>query len=284
MRLAFLCIVIAAGCLTNGQARQLPSTSTPVQFPFEFREGLLWIKVQVPESKERLNFLLDSGAEASVVNLETARELSLKPGQPVPVRGVGVAMSGYWTMTREARVGQVRVPNRLLALDLDQLSRSCSCRVDGLLGSDFFAGRVVQISFRDSTIRLLDSATPTPGACVPMELRRGAVRMKAEVNANRAQWFRVDTGCATPLQWVNRQISPEESSTKLAVGLAEMSIPQTRATVKLAAETLTCVETGLHTTPIFEGEAGLIGNGLLSRFQTVTLDFPHNRVILGARW
>lgn len=43
------------------------------------------------------------------------------------------------------------------------------------------------------------------------------------------------------------------------------------------------VPTGLHQTAIFPGEAGLLGNGLLSRFSTVTIDAKAGRVILGER-
>ena len=41
------------------------------------------------------------------------------------------------------------------------------------------------------------------------------------------------------------------------------------------------VPTGLHETAIFPGEAGLLGNALLSRFSTVTIDAKAGRVILG---
>jgi hypothetical protein len=47
------------------------------EFPFEFREGLIWVKVRVPQSAEPLNFLLDSGAGASVVSVRAAKQLGL---------------------------------------------------------------------------------------------------------------------------------------------------------------------------------------------------------------
>jgi hypothetical protein len=40
------------------------------------------------------------------------------------------------------------------------------------------------------------------------------------------------------------------------------------------------VPTGLHRDAIFDGEVGLPGNGLLSRFKTVTLDATSARLIL----
>ena len=45
------------------------------------------------------------------------------------------------------------------------------------------------------------------------------------------------------------------------------------------AERVSSVKTGVHAQPIFPGEAGLIGNGLLSQFQ-VTVDIPGSRLLL----
>ena len=44
------------------------------EFPIQFREGLLWVLVQTAESPKPLTFLLDTGAEVSVINLDTAKE------------------------------------------------------------------------------------------------------------------------------------------------------------------------------------------------------------------
>jgi hypothetical protein len=107
--------------------------------------------------------------------------------------------------------------------------------------------------------------------------------LRASVNGRKALWFRVDTGCATPLQWVNSDVKPMGCATKIAVGLAELGIPQTRTTVKIGQRIFTDVGTGLHTSPIFDGEAGLVGNGLLSAFEAVTLDTVHGQIILGPR-
>src|SRR6266567_1916640 len=55
------------------------------EFEFEQRGGLLWVKVSVPQSAEPLNFLVDSGAGVSVVNLRTAKRLGMELGQLVDV-------------------------------------------------------------------------------------------------------------------------------------------------------------------------------------------------------
>ena len=280
MRRVLLCILFGSCRLVTSFAGEVPKA----EFPFEFREGLLWVKVQVPESERVLNFLLDSGAETSVVNLGTAKELGLQLGQRAGVRGVGVSMDAFWTGTRSAKANEVELPSHLLALDLGKLSSSCACRVDGLIGADFFKGRAVQIDFRQSKVHLLAAGTASTGNTAPLEVRRCGMRVKASINGEKARWFRVDTGCATPLQWVTADVSTEDCTSKVAVGLTEIGIPQTRTSVKVGAEVLRDVETGLHRSPIFEGEAGLIGNGLLSQFETVTIDSAKGRLVLGPRF
>ncbi len=260
-----------------GQASELSGA----EFPFKFREGLLWVKVQVRESERVLDFLLDSGAQVSVVNLQTAKEIGLQLGQRAQVSGVGVSMQAFWTGTRSAKAGEVELPTRLLGLDLGKLSRSCECRVDGLIGADFFRHKSVQIDFRESKIRLLPSGSVCSGDATTMEVRNCGMRVQASIDGKESRWFRLDTGCATPLQWVTTDVSPKDCTRKVAVGLTEMAIPQTTTTVKIGAKLLGSVATGLHASAIFEGEAGLIGNGLLSRFQTVTIDAAAHRLILG---
>jgi len=279
MQRLLVCILLGSGWLANCHGSGVPGA----EFPFEFCEGLLWVKVQVAESDRALNFLLDSGAEASVVNLETAKQLGLPLGQRAEVRGVGISMDAFWTGTRSAKASEVNLPSRLLALDLGKLSRSCACRVDGLIGADFFRDKSVQIDFRESKVRLLAPGTECAGDVAPLDVRRCGMRVKASVDGKDARWFRLDTGCATPLQWVTGDVSPKGCTRKVAVGLAKLGIPQTRTTVKFGGEVLTNVETGLHSSEIFDGEAGLIGNGLLSQFGTVTIDAGTGKLMLGPR-
>lgn len=253
-------------------------------FPVEFREGLLWVKVKVPESARLLNFLLDTGAEASVMNLQTARELGLSLGRRVGVRGVGVSTDAYWTGTQSATANGVELPDQFLALDLGKLSGSCDRRVDGLVGADFFRGKSVQINFRESEVRLIAFGRPSvTGNTVPLEVRRCGMRVKASINGEKPQWFRLDSGCASALQWVTARVNPKDCTSKMAVGLAAVGIPQTRASVKIGREVLRDVETGLHRSAIFDGEAGLVGNGLLAQFESVTIEAARGRLILGPR-
>jgi predicted aspartyl protease len=268
--------ICAIACL---QLQATPTTLT--EFPFQFREGLLWVEVTTPESAKPLNFLLDTGAEVSVINLSTAKRLGLSLAPKVKVRGVHASMTGHWPQTLSATASGVALPADFLVVDLSKLSRSCEKPLDGLIGADFFRDKVVQIDFAAQKVRLLkpDETSPAESA-LPLDLRHCGMRVRASVNGSKLQWLRVDTGCATSLHWVTRSVRPEECSSKVAIGLAKLNIPQKRMTVNLGEHTFQDVPTGLHRTAIFPGEAGLLGNGLLSRFSRVTIDAKAGWLIL----
>ncbi len=280
MRFRLCAVLIFAAALAGVQAASV----SLAEFPFAFREGLLWVEVTVPQSKKPLNFLVDTGAGVSVINLSTANRIGLKLGREVMVHGVQTMLTGYWQQRMLAKVGEVELPREYLAVDLDKLSSSCERPVDGLVGADFFRGRVVQIDFEAQRIRLLkpEKAGKT-GESLPLQLRSCGMRVPIRVNDHKRQWVRLDTGCATALQWVTSDVRPEQCGRKMAIGLVEISIPQTETTVGIGEHKFGNVPTGLHETAIFPGEAGLLGNGLLSRFSTVTIDAKAGRVIRGER-
>lgn len=278
-RLCAVSLVLIAALLQVEAAQ-----TTLAEFPFEFREGLLWIEVNIPQSQKPLNFLLDTGAGVSVINLSTAKRIGLKLGREVMVHGVQTTLTGYWQERMSSKVGVVNLPRGYLAVDLDKFSSSCERPVDGLVGADFFRGRVVQIDFEAQKIRLLKPAKGERSeTSLPLQFRPCGMRVPISVNHQKQQWVRLDTGCATALQWVTSDVRPEPCGRKMAIGLAELSIPQTETTVGVGGHKFEKVPTGLHETAIFPGEAGLLGNGLLARFSAVTIDAKAGYLILEKR-
>ncbi len=254
------------------------------EITFKYREGLLWVKATVTQSSAPLNFLLDTGAGVSVLDAATAVQLKLKFGRPVNVRGVETTLTGHWLNPISATANGVQLPSSYLAVDLHQLGKSCQQPVDGLLGADFFCGRVVQIDFGAQRIRLLPSAVPLNAAdALTLQLRPCGMRLPISVNGRKPQWVRLDTGCVSALQWVTSEVSASDCSRQPAVGLTELSIPQIQTTVRLGSQEFRNVPTGLHEKPIFHGEAGLLGNAVLSRFSTVTIDAKSGRLFLEPR-
>ena len=264
-------------------SRLLQAETTPAsELPIQFREGLLWGEVSVPQSKEPLHFLVDSGASASVVNLSTARRLGLKLGPKVKVTAVATTLTGHWPVKLSAKAGELELPDEYLALDLSKLSSACSRSVDGLIGADFFRDRVVEIDYTAEKLRVF-SASPSAESsnAVALETRPCGFRVLVNVNGGKSQWVRVDTGCATAFQWVTSNERADRCTSKLAVGLAELSIPQTMTGLRIGNHHLDTVPTGLHSKAIFPGESGLLGNGLLAQFGIVTIDAKSGRLFLG---
>lgn len=278
MRLTLWAILVLVSRLLQAGTTTPPDSELPIQF----REGLLWVEVCVPQSREPLQFLLDSGASASVVNLSTAKQLGLGLGPRVSVTAVATTLTGYWPVRLSAKAGQFELPGEYLALDLSKLSRACSRSVDGLIGADFFRDRVVEIDYAAQKLRVL-AASPAddPSNAVPLEARSCGFRVAVSVNGTKSQLVRVDTGCATAFQWVTSKERADRCTSKLAVGLAELSIPQTMTGVRIGNHHFDTVPTGLHRKAIFPGESGLLGNGLLAQFGVVTIDAKSGRLFLG---
>src|SRR4029078_2385974 len=92
------------------------------EFPFRFSEGLLWVQAQISPSGEVLDFLLDSGASASVLNLSAAENLRLKPGKKLLIQGIHSAAKGYWSPKLSVKASEVSLPQDYVIVDLAKSS------------------------------------------------------------------------------------------------------------------------------------------------------------------
>lgn len=276
--------MLVLSILTASQSASAVNSGGVQEIPFEFRDGLIWINVTVASLREPLHFLLDSGAQVSVINEATAQRLGIKPGRQVTVASVGATTTGFYPQIIDAHAGAVPLPRTFLMLDMQKLSDSCTnSAVDGIAGADFFRGRIVQIDFEKQLVRILPEQPAEAGAqVVPLKLRRSGLLVPIQVNDAFSQWVRLDTGCASALQWVSTAVGPERCTRRMAVALTKFSLPVTDATVVIAGHRFEHVPTDLHTQEIFPGEKGLLGNGLLSRYRTVTIDSKGGKLLLCA--
>jgi len=253
--------------------------ATVAEIPFQYRDGFLWLKVSVTGRSEPLNFLLDSGAAASVLSVDAAQRLSLKLGSPQPVQGVHSQATAYRVNRFKAQAAGIVLPESVLALDLRAVSATCHQPIDGLLGTDFFRGRIVQIDFAANKIRLLDEAqASTRCVILPIKMRNNAICVPLDIAGNSKQWMRLDTGCDSALEWTVGQ-SRAGGGHDMSVGLTSAQARTIYTDVQLGSRSLSGVKTGVHDQQIFPGEAGLFGNALLSKFR-VTVDAPGHRLIL----
>jgi hypothetical protein len=269
---------VAFSLLASLQVR----AETPEEIPFQYRDGFLWLKVQVVGQREPLNFLLDSGASSSVLNIQTARRLNTRLGSRQSVHGVHSQTLAYRISDFKAETAGITLPESLLAIDLSGVSKAVHQPIDGLLGADFFRGRIVQIDFATRKVRVLDHAKPNArSAVLPIKWCNDAICVPVSVAGNSPQWMRLDTGCESALEWApGKAIADRDSGTRdVSIGLSNASIRYIHADVQLGSHSLSRVAIGVHNQQIFSGERGLLGNGVLSQFR-VTIDTPGGRVIL----
>jgi len=252
--------------------------------PFRYSDGMIWLEVAVAGRERPLNFLLDSGASATVIDLAAARSLGLPMGAGQPVQGVHSRATAYPVTAFGGSVAGQSICSKPLALDLSAVSAGCGKRIDGLVGADFFRGRIVKIDFAASRLHLLGSSdgTGAQSAVLPISWRNDAMCVRGSVGKYPVAWLRLDTGCNSPAQFVPGSAgAPASSGT--SVGLTTGNVQYAQLDLQLGSERVSQVKVGLHRDPIFPGESGLLGTGVLARFKSVTFDTGRNLLILSKR-
>ena len=249
------------------------------EIPFQYRDGLIWLTVSTGRDKS-LNFLLDSGAGVSAVDLRMARGLGLELTNRQIVQGVNRQSFAYRVKHFRAVSGRVPLPESVLAVDLGAVSNRCHQPVDGILGADFFRGHIVQIDFSARKVRLLENCDLNLANCeiLPIKICNDAFCVPVRVADKPARWTRLDTGCDTALEWVAGETDRRRMD-QTSIGLSDRSVRYIDTCVQIGRQRFTPVKAGVHKEQIFPGEAGLLGNALLSKFR-VTIDEPQSRVIL----
>jgi hypothetical protein len=244
------------------------------EIPFDFVDGYILVHASV--DAHPVTLVLDSGASACVMSLDAARRLNLPLGEEVPVDGVEAGAAAYNMRPVTAQAGGVPLGEFALATDLHNATQLCTQPVDGLIGADFFKGRVTQIDYAAHKLRLLAKA-PAEGESLPLRARNGIFCLPVSVNGSHPRWTRLDTGCNDALHWVVPRSDEPGHPRGVSVGFITNTEDETLVTVGLGRMTLPEVETALHGEAIFPGEAGLLGSEILSQYR-VTIDGKRERI------
>jgi len=259
--LAFLAFVVSTG------AREVP---------FDFSNGYIVLHASV--DAHPVTLLVDSGASVSVLSVEAAQRLHLALGKGQPVDGVDAGATAFSIKPVTASAGNFALAKIGLAVDLRNAEQLCGQRVDGLIGADFFKGRVTQIDYARHRLVLLDKA-PADGERLPLRAQNGVYCLPVSVNGSRPRWTRLDTGCNDALHWVVPRTSGSQQRRGVTIGFITNTEDETLVSVGLGHITLPNVETALHGSAIFPGEAGLLGSEVLSQYR-VTIDARGGHILL----
>jgi hypothetical protein len=264
LALAFSCAPV------RGEAAAPPGEAVPISL----HDGLVWTNVDC--GGRTLHFVVDTGAASSCINLAAARRLGMRLGDELNVVGVGGRTTGYDCEGFQAQVGGMRLPREVVALDLTGPSRGCRETIDGLIGADFFRGKVMRIDYARGLLSREEGAPR--GSGTPLRFEDGVICVRVAVDGEAPRWTRLDTGCTEALYWCDgadcRRKAGQES-----VALACWRGSDIPAEVTIGGVRLDDVPVKLRDGEIFPGEAGLLGNGALSRYR-VTIDGIGNRLVL----
>jgi Aspartyl protease len=166
-RSTLLSLVIVGLALFTSASRAIQSTpiqskgalqSAVVTIPFELVNRHIVLKVQVNNSRP-LSFILDTGDQYAVINLDRAKELGLKLEGEIHMGGAGAAIStGSYVRGSKFTIPGFEGFSQTLnaALPIGRMAPRFGQDFDGIIGSEFIKQFVLEIDYQARVIRLYD--------------------------------------------------------------------------------------------------------------------------------
>ena len=192
-RRALLSLVIfgllfpAAASRTIQSNSRVAVPSSAVTIPFEMVNRHIVLKVQVDNSRP-LSFLLDTGDQFAIINLDRARELGLKLQGEIHMGGAGSGIS-TGAFVRDSLFTIPGFPGFSqpvhAALPIGRMAPRFGQDLDGIIGGDFIKQFVLELDYQARVIRLYDKDKfnySGPGESIPITLNSaGHPIIEAEV-------------------------------------------------------------------------------------------------------
>ena len=260
-------------------------TNGTLAIPFEACGNLAFLPVRVNGS-DTLSFLIDSGANACVIDTKQAKKLGLKPLEQVKGSGAGKGPVDTWILDQKrvtfSLPGIDLHADLVAALDLSNNLSVLGRRVDGILGFDLLDRFLVELDY-DAHVLLLsprDSVLMTGSSVVlPLvfsnRLPHVDVTLTPAGHEPVSQTLLIDSGSNDAVDDSLLSLSTYpliETVSGVGQGKEFRSVAGRWESVDLGS---------LHLTQVPGGAGGvpLIGGEVLRRF-TVAFDFRHQRLIL----
>lgn len=142
-----------------------------------------------------LNMILDSGATATLITELTQEDsLSLQYTSLYEIKGLGTGpgVMAYRSQMNDLKAGSVRLTNQtifVLKENIFNLSNHVGCKINGILGADFFKNHVVRINYSTQRITLYDSETyQVPKGYEPIAMTIEKNRMYITLPVTGSNW------------------------------------------------------------------------------------------------
>jgi predicted aspartyl protease len=253
------------------------------------------VTIPVEINNTPATFLVDTGAERTVVDSAFARQLGLKLSEAVLLQGDYSTNEGNAVTAKQVRIGRnlwSDVP--LVTQDLSALSRMLAAAISGVLGTDLLESVIVRISYASGTAQVV-AAIPRPASLMPLKKVRKAYFVPVKIGPSTFEML-LDTGTnmtalsshawhTLPSSWKPTSLIEGLQSSGGPPGSLIACVPalqlggiEVKETV-LRDHPLRVIMTsraGIFADPAF---AGILGGDILERFE-VTLDLQHDSMYL----
>ncbi|MFN2449136.1 MAG: aspartyl protease family protein [Candidatus Baltobacteraceae bacterium] len=167
-------------------------TDVPVTVPLADHQGHYYTKVSI--HGHPYTFLVDTGAQAIVLDTHVAKDLGLVPEGKLEVYGAqrigGLGIAALDAM----QIGSATLPLKSVSvLDLRNVTGN-TFEADGVLGYPFFASAEVQVDAANHTMTFgRPGSLHAAGSTIPIDVDRELIEMQGRVNGVRGR-FVLDTG------------------------------------------------------------------------------------------
>lgn len=236
-------------------------------------------------------FVVDSGADTSVVGARAAAALAMPAGTPIILNGMTERSYVARVMVAEMTLGQATFRDRLLPV-----LKEGDLGGDGMIGIDALTEQRLMLDFEKRTITVEDAARPTPrfdGEIVVVARRRRGQLILTQVQANnRPIEAVIDTGSELTIgnSRLRERLFGRKRNllTKISItGVTGVTVDLDLAILrelKLGPVVLQNVPIAFADVPPFavfglaETPSLLLGTDLMENFRRVSLDFGKRKV------
>ncbi len=212
--LPFAAVALALGAGAQHPAPTCAASASvvdalPANLPVTLRDNHFVVTVCYGERP--LSFILDTGAGSTTIDLGMARELGIPLEHSIRSGGAGAARA----QGASTRHDSVRIAGTSLiapfgqAIDFSAATAAGRLRIDGVLGADFIRRYVLRLSYRDTTLRVIDREHfdyAGDGATIPLTLSGSFIFVRGELGLGDGSLipgrFVIDVGASGPLSLV----------------------------------------------------------------------------------
>jgi hypothetical protein len=290
-----LSLLIILTLLPLGLSSQAPdlspknsfATGEEASFPFEFRNGMIFVPVRINESK-LLSFVLDNGSARMLVDRTLASSLGLKPSGQGSMQGAGAGRIPieFVQNVKISLPGLESTGYEFSTADLQPLKATLGAEVDGILGYELFRRFVVTIDYETKTLTVTLPKAFHAGEssqALPIELRDKWAFVKGELvlpgPVTVQDHFMIDSGSGDAVDHpiVTKLQSRRPTQSGVGIGTAIQGATAQAKSFQIGKYTL--LNPTLGCCGATDETSKLIGNDVL-KFFTVTIDYPSARILI----